>query len=114
MQVVKALCQPYAGTYHTIYIDWFYTSIDLLKELEKMNLYTTETCMKNQIPQELHIAKTSQTFKMMFRGDFKRHCLKFRNSKGEDQFAGLVCWRDRDIVYCIINDTTTKDTDTCH
>ena len=114
VQVVRSLCQPYVGTHRTVYIDRFYTSIDLLKELEKMDLYITGTVMKNRVPQNLRIAKTSQTFKTMSRGDFKKHRLKFKTSDGEDQFAGLVCWRDRDIVYCLSNDTGNIESDTCH
>jgi Transposase IS4 len=50
--IVKQLCKPYAGTHRTIYIDRFYSSIDLMKELDKMNLYVTGTVMKNRIPKE--------------------------------------------------------------
>ena len=27
--------------------------------------------------------------------------------------AGLVCWKDRDIVYCLSNECNTKETDVC-
>ena len=27
--------------------------------------------------------------------------------------AGLVCWKDRDIVYCLSNECNTKETDIC-
>ena len=67
--VVKSLCEPFANKYGMVYIDRFYTSVDLLKELEKkMNLYMMGTVMKNRIPGNLRIAKTSQTFKSMNRG----------------------------------------------
>jgi hypothetical protein len=33
VQVVQQLCEPFCGTFHTIYIDQFYSSVDLLKQL---------------------------------------------------------------------------------
>ena len=114
VQVVKSLCQPFAKTHRTIYVDRFYTSVDLVKELKKMDLYVTGTVMKNRLPADLRIAKTSPTFKGMERGDFKKHRLKYKDEDGKDCFAGLVCWRDRDIVYCLTNDTNTTNTDRCH
>ena len=114
VQVVKSLCQPFANTHRTVYVDRFYTSVDLLKELRKMNLYVTGTVMKNRLPADICIAKTSQEFKGMERGDFKRHRFKYKDELGRDCYAGLVCWRDRDIVYCLTNDTNTMGTDHCH
>ena len=35
VQVVKSLCQPYINTHRTVYVDRFYTSVELLKELKK-------------------------------------------------------------------------------
>ena len=29
------------------------------------------------------------------------------------KWAGLVCWKDRDIVYCLSNECNTKETDVC-
>ena len=114
VQVVKSLCQPYSNTHRTVYVDRFYTSVELLKELKKMKLYITGTVMKNRLPADLRIAKTSQTFKAMKRGDFKSHQLKFKDESGNFSFAGLVCWRDRDIVYCLTNDSDTNNSDHCH
>jgi Transposase IS4 len=40
VQVVNHLVQPFVGTYRTIYVDRFYTSLELLKSLEeKKTLY---------------------------------------------------------------------------
>ena len=114
VQVVKSLCEPFAGSHQAIYIDCFYTSTNLLKELEKMNLYMTGTCMKNQIRAELCIAKTLTIFKTMAWGDYKKHQLKYKDSNGEYKFAGLVCWHDLDIVYCLTNDCNNKDSNKCH
>ena len=114
VQVVKHLCEPFSKTYRTIYVDRFYTSVELLKELKKMDLYMTGTVMKNRLPVNLRIAKTSPTFKSMERGDYKRHRLKYKDENGQNSYAGLVCWHDRDIVYCLTNDTNTQDTDHCH
>ena len=61
------------------------------------------------MPKELTIAKT---FKEMIQGDFK--CPRFTYMEGEtDKEAGLVCWKDRDIVYCLSNQTDTIGTDQC-
>ena len=79
-----------------------------------MNLYMTGTVMRNRLPADLRIAKTSQTFKAMQRGDFKSHRLKYKDDSGRFCFAGLVCWRDRDIVYCLTNDSDTKNSNHCH
>ena len=49
VNVVKELCCEVAGMHRTIYIDRFYTSLELVKELRKMNLYGTGTIMRNCI-----------------------------------------------------------------
>ena len=41
VQVVKKLLEPYYGTNRCVYVDRFYTSIDLLKELQKEKIYVT-------------------------------------------------------------------------
>ena len=112
VQVVKELCKPLQGTHRTIFIDRFYTSLDLVKEMEAMNLYVTGTIMKNRIPKELTITKTSKLFKEMSRGDFKRHCYTYKDGEDEKE-VGLVCWKDRDIVYCLSNETDTISYDSC-
>jgi hypothetical protein len=38
VQVVKQLVQPFVGTYQTIYVDRFYTSLDLVKSFADRNL----------------------------------------------------------------------------
>ena len=47
VQVVKELCKPFGGSFRTIFIDRFYTSMDLLKAMDKMQLYVTGTVMSN-------------------------------------------------------------------
>ena len=49
VQVVKKLCETYRGSHRCIYIDRFYTLVYLMKELDKINLYVTGTCMKNRL-----------------------------------------------------------------
>ena len=112
VQVVKQLCRHLAGSHQTIYVDRFYTSIELLKELKSMDLYVTGTVMKNRISRELTIAKSSKAFKEMDRGDFKKHLFVYRVGN-EAHEAGLVCWKDRDVVYCITNETETTGADEC-
>ena len=48
----------------------------------------------------------------MNRGDFVSHRYSYA-VEGERQMAGLVCWKDRDIVYCISNESNTKEKDSC-
>ena len=77
-----------------------------------MDLYVTGTVMKNRISRELTIAKSSKAFKEMDRGDFKKHLFVYRVGN-EAHEAGLVCWKDRDVVYCITNETETTGADEC-
>jgi DNA polymerase III epsilon subunit-like protein len=51
VQVVNRLVEPFVGTHRTIYVDRFYTSMDLLKSLAEKNLYVTGTMLANRIPQ---------------------------------------------------------------
>ena len=54
VQVVQQLVEPFGGSFHTIYVDNFYTSIHLVKEL-----LVTITILSNCIPRNPTIAKTS-------------------------------------------------------
>ena len=54
--------------------------------------------MKNCIPKELTIAKSVKVFKQMNRGSIKCHVNQYCLND-EMRKAGLVCWKDRDIVY---------------
>jgi Transposase IS4 len=56
-------------------VDRFYSSIDLLKELEDMRLYTTGTIMSNRNPRDMTIAKNSKQFKELNRGDVVKNIL---------------------------------------
>ena len=110
--VVKELCQHLAGSHRTVYVDRFYTSLELMKELQQMNIYMTGTMMRNRIPKELTIAKSGKEFKQMGRGDVKCHLYEYR-LQGEMKKAGLVCWKDRDILYCLSNECDSVDFDDC-
>ena len=87
--------------------------MELLRELDKKQLYVTDTVMKNRIPKELTIAKSLKEFKLMKQGDVKRHLYKFITADGEDRNYGLVNWKDRDIVYCMTSAGNTNLVDTC-
>ncbi|KAG7354197.1 PolC-type DNA polymerase III [Nitzschia inconspicua] len=113
VQVVQQLCEPFRGSHRTVYVDRFYSSVDLLKQLEDMQLYTTGTILSNRIPRSMTIAKSSREFKAMNRGDSVSHVLTYTTTKGERKQAGLVAWKDRNIVYCITNDTPTAPMDEC-
>ena len=110
--VVKELCKSIQGSHRTVYVDRFYTLLDLIKELHDMDIYITGTIMKNRIPKELTIAKSGREYKQLERGDIKRHVYTYR-SKGKLCTAGLVCWKDRDIVYCLSNESDTVSFDSC-
>jgi DNA polymerase III epsilon subunit-like protein len=113
VQVVQQLVEPFRGSFRTVYVDRFYTSIDLLKELHHMQLFVTGTILSNRIPKSITIAKSSKTFKEMQRGDVVKHIFHYRDNNQQEQKAGLVLWKDRNIVYSITNDTTTSTMDTC-
>jgi hypothetical protein len=115
VMIVKELCRQYEGSHRTIYVDRFYTSMDLLKALDKMNLYVTGTVMKNRLPKEITINKTSKTFKeMQTRGDFKKNLYKYKTVYGIERNYGLVVWKDRDMVYGMSSCTNNNfESDTC-
>lgn len=115
IQVVNKLVEQYSGSFRTIYIDRFYTSIDLLKAMDKINIFVTGTCMKNRIPNQLNIAKSSRVFKAMERGQSNRHLYSYLTAEGKSIQYGLVCWKDRDMVYCLssCHPTTTESTGSC-
>jgi Transposase IS4 len=98
VQVVQQLCEPFRGTFRTIYIDRFYSSVDLLKQLEDMKLYTTGTVLSNRIPKQLSIAKSSKEFKALNRGDSICHTFHYKTLSGENKRAGLVAWKDRNMA----------------
>ena len=50
VQIVSRLVEPFVGSHRTIYVDRFYTLIDLLKALLEKDLYLTGTMMANQLP----------------------------------------------------------------
>ena len=112
VQVVKQLCQHLRGTHRTVYVDRFYTSLDLVKDLRVMDLYVTGTIMKNRIPKELTIPKSSKQYQEMKWGDFKSHEYQYKEGD-ETRRMGLVCWKDRDIVYCLTNETNTTEASKC-
>jgi len=107
VKVCKELCKPYEGSHRVIFVDRFYTSIELLKELETMQLYVTGTVMRNRIPSQLRINNNSREFREMERGDYKKHVYEYKNDRGGDSKIGLVCWKDKDTVYCMTNATST-------
>jgi hypothetical protein len=113
VQVVQQLVERFRGSFRTIYVDRFYTSIDLVKELREMDLFVTGTILSNRIPKTLTIAKSSRKFKDMERGDAVKHIFNYKDKSGEKQQAGLVLWKDRNIVYSMTNDTTTSTMDMC-
>jgi Transposase IS4 len=114
VQVVMCLVQPFVGSHRTIYVDRFYTSVDLLKALAEKDLYLTGTMLANRIPLGIRIPKTSRQFKSMQRGDAVSCKVTYKTQSGDaSRQAGLVCWKDRNIVYCLSNDSSNNQFDEC-
>jgi Transposase IS4 len=72
-----------------VYVDRFYTSVDLLKTLDRMQLLITGTVMRNRIPKELTIPKTSREFKGMERGEWKFHQYTYIDDNNMYRFSML-------------------------
>jgi hypothetical protein len=113
VQVVEQSVEPFVRTYPTIYVNRFYTSIDLLKLLTNRQLFLTGTVLANRIPLTIRTAKTSSTFEKMNRGDAMKCRLTVTTEKGATSHAGLVCWQDRNMAYCLSNDTNNFEFDEC-
>jgi hypothetical protein len=79
VKVVKQLVERYNNTHCTLYIDRLYTSIDLMKVLDKVNLDVTGTVMKNRLPKEVVIANSSKEYTQMTRGSFKSNRYTYYN-----------------------------------
>jgi len=88
--------------------------MELLKSLAEKKLYVTGTMMANRIPLGIRIAKTSPAFRRMKRGDATKFKIQFRLKDGTEAGAGLVCWRDRQLVYCLSNDSNNYEFDNCN
>jgi hypothetical protein len=78
-----------------------------------MDLYLTGTVMSSRIPKTLTIKKSSREFKEMNRGDSKRHVVHYIAKDRQRYTAGIVLWKDKNIVACLTNDTTTAEEDSC-
>jgi hypothetical protein len=112
VQVVERLVEPFKGTHRTIYVDRFYTSVELLKSLTERQLYITGTMLATRIPQAIRMTKTSAEYKRMKRGDAVKFMLRYA-VEGNEYAAGLVSWRDRNVVYCLSNDSNNFEFDEC-
>jgi hypothetical protein len=79
----------------------------------KKKLYMTRTMLANRIPQAIRIAKTSPAFRQMTRGYAIKCKVRYRSKEGKTEEAGLVWWRDRNMVYCLSNDSNNQEFDEC-
>jgi hypothetical protein len=50
----------------------------------------------------------------MKRGDAKEFKIQFRLNNGGEAEAGLVCWRDRQLMYCLSLDSNNFKFDHCN
>jgi hypothetical protein len=78
-----------------------------------MSLYVTGTIIQKRLPKSVIITKSSKVYKEMYKGQFKQHVYQYRTVSGEEATHGWVFWKDRDIVYCLSNNTNTKNIDSC-
>ena len=111
--IVKKLLSGYTNTFRHVFVDRFYTSFDLLTNLENLGIKMTGTVMANRLPIGIRIPKNSKKFKEMKRGDAEYFKLVYRNDEGEDRAAGLVAWKDSSVVYCLSNGWDNFTFDTC-
>jgi len=81
--------------------------------MEERSLYVTGTVLQNRIPANIRIAKSSAAFKQMKRGDLKVARVKYVVNGERRGEAGLACWKDRNMVYCLSNDTNNHEMDEC-
>ena len=115
VQVVKELVLRYKGSFRCVYVDRFYTLIELMKELDTLFLFVTGTCMKNRLPIALRFGrKSSAEWKRLTRGESVRHVYQYKDSKDTIKRYGLVCWKDRDIVYALTNCVSTEKYGVCY
>jgi hypothetical protein len=49
----------------------------------------------------------------MNRGDALKCRVRYRTQSGEESQARLVCWRDRNMVYCLSNNSNNFEFDEC-
>jgi hypothetical protein len=84
-----------------------------MKELDKLDSYVFGTGMRNRIPNKLTISKNSKTFKGMSWRDCTNHTYNYNNDNNKVRMYGLVCWKDRDMVYCLSNNFSTENYDSC-
>ena len=112
VDIVERLCEPYFGTFRTVYVDRFYTSVDLLRALRANNLFVTGTMMANRVPKHVHV--NAADVRKMNRGETKKYVVNMSNGSGGHWKAGLVVWKDRKPVYCLSNDSNNFLMDVCH
>lgn len=113
VSIVRKLLEKYRYTYRHVFVDRFYTSFDLLKNLTADGIKLTGTLMANRLPIGIRIAKNSTKFKEMVRGDAECFKLVYRNEDEGEQMAGLVVWKDSAMVYCLSNGCDNFSFDTC-
>ena len=96
-----------------LYVDRYYSSINVAVELQKMGLYVTGTLMHNRIPSQFTIKKNSAAYKKLSRGDFNTHTFQYKDDNDERHIIGITCWKDRQMVYTLTTDCDTSKSDTC-
>ena len=56
----------------------------------------------------------SAVFRGMQRGESKHHLYEYVTEDGKKVKYGLVCWKDRDIVYALTNCVNTGEKGSCY
>jgi len=70
--------------------------------------------LANRIPSDIRISKSSAQFRAMKRGDAVMSKFIFYKADGTMSECGLVGWKDRNMVYCLSNDSTNHLFDDCY
>lgn len=112
--VVKTLLEDFKGTNRHVFVDRFYTSLELLRVLDTYGIRMTGTVMANRLPKGVRIAKSSPEFKAMARGDSISYRLIYKNASDQDATAGLVVWKDSTMVYCLSNGCNNISMNSCN
>jgi hypothetical protein len=81
--------------------------------LAEKNLYITGTMLVIRIPQGIQLEKSSTGFKQLERGDALKCKVRFRTESSKASEAGLLCWHDWNMVYCLSNDSNNFEFDEC-
>lgn len=97
-----------------VYVDRFYTSIDLCKKLIEMGLHVTGTLTLNKLPSQVMLDKKSLAYKELKRGHYFCHRYDYDDKDGNNKKIGLTCWKDKEMVFVLSTHHKTGAHSTCY